>query len=149
MPQPPNLQKMLAEAQAMLAQQQEAQEALKAEKVDASTGGGSVKIVMTGDLRVESLTIDPDAVDPEDVEMLQDLIIAALNEAIRKAEELQQSKLGGAEQGGFDPMSALESLGLGGMGGMGGGGGGGGLPGGMPPGGGGGNRAARRAQKKK
>ena len=83
MPQPPNLQKMLAEAQAMLAQQQEAQEALKAEKVDASTGGGSVKIVMTGDLRVESLTIDPDAVDPEDVEMLQDLIIAALNEAIR------------------------------------------------------------------
>ena len=100
-------------------------------------------------LRVESLTIDPDAVDPEDVEMLQDLIIAALNEAIRKAEELQQSKLGGAEQGGFDPMSALESLGLGGMGGMGGGGGGGGLPGGMPPGAGGGNRAARRAQKKK
>jgi DNA-binding YbaB/EbfC family protein len=150
MPQPPNLQKMLAEAQAMLAQQQEAQEALKNEKVDASTGGGSVKIVMTGDLRVESLEIDPDAVDPEDVEMLQDLIIAAVNEAIRKAEELQQSRLGGAEQGGFDPMSALESLGLGGMGGMGGLGGGGapGLPGGMPPGG-GANRAARRAQKRK
>ena len=147
MPQPPNLQKMLAEAQAMLAQQQEAQEALKNEKVDASTGGGSVKIVMTGDLRVESLEIDPDAVDPEDVEMLQDLIIAAVNEAIRKAEELQQSRLGGPEQGGFDPMSALESLGLGGMGGLGGLGGGGGLPGGMPPGG--GNRAARRAQKRK
>jgi len=147
MPQPPNLQKMLAEAQAMLAQQQEAQEALKLEKVDASTGGGSVKIVMTGDLRIESLVIDPDAVDPEDVEMLQDLIIAAVNEAIRKAEELQQSRLGGAEQGaGFDPMSALESLGLGGMGGMGGLGGGGapgGLPGGAP------NRAARRAQKRK
>ena len=70
---------------------------------------------MTGDLRVETLEIDPDAVDPEDVEMLQDLIIAAVNEAIRKAEELQQSRLGGAEQGGFDPMSALESLGLGGM----------------------------------
>jgi len=146
MPQPPNLQKMLAEAQAMLAQQQEAQEALKSEKVDASTGGGTVKIVMTGDLRVESLEIDPDAVDPEDVEMLQDLLIAAMNEVIRKAEELQQSKMGSAEQaGGFDPMSALESLGLGGMGGL-----GGGLPGGMPPGaGGGGNRAARRAQKRK
>ena len=115
MPQPPNLQKMLAEAQAMLAQQQEAQEALKSETVDASTGGGTVKIVMSGDLRVQTLEIDPDAVDPEDVEMLQDLIIAALNEAIRKAEELQQSRLGGAEQGGFDPMSALESLGLGGM----------------------------------
>jgi hypothetical protein len=62
------------------------------------------------------------------------------------AEQLQQSELGGAEQGGFDPMSALESLGLGGMGGLGGGGApGGGLPGGA----GGGNRAARRANKKR
>ena len=143
MPQPPNLQKMLAEAQAMLAAQQEAQEKLKEQKVDATAGGGMVKVVMTGDLRIESLNIDPDAVDPEDVEMLQDMVVAAVNEAIRKAEELQQSELGGAEQGGFDPMSALESLGLGGMGGM------GGLPGGMPGGGGAPNRAARRAQKRK
>jgi nucleoid-associated protein EbfC len=148
MPQPPNLQKMLAEAQAMMAKQQEAQEALKNEKVDATSGGGMVKVVMTGDMRLESLTIDPDAVDPEDVEMLQDMLVAALNEALRKAEELQQSKMGEAEgMGGFDPMSALESLGLGGMGGL--GGGGGGLPGGMPPGAGGGNRAARRSQKRK
>jgi hypothetical protein len=96
---------------------------------------------MTGDMRIETLTIDPDAVDPEDVEMLQDMVVAAINEALRKAEELQQSKLGAAEgAGGFDPMSALESLGLGGLGG--------GLPGGLPPGG-GGNRAARRAQKRK
>jgi DNA-binding YbaB/EbfC family protein len=145
MPQPPNLQKMLAEAQAMLAAQQEAQEKLKEQKVDATAGGGMVKVVMTGDLRIESLNIDPDAVDPEDVEMLQDMVVAAINEAIRKAEELQQSELGGAEQGGFDPMSALESLGLG-MGshppGM-----GGGVPGGLP--GGAPNRAARRAQKRK
>jgi DNA-binding YbaB/EbfC family protein len=146
MPQPPNLQKMLAEAQAMLAAQQEAQEALKSERVEASAGGGMVKVAMTGDLRVERLTIDPDAVDPEDVEMLQDMVVAAINEALRMAEELQQSKLGAAEggAGGFDPMSALESLGLGGLGGA---LGGGGLPGGMPPGA--GNRAARRAQKKK
>jgi nucleoid-associated protein EbfC len=147
MPQPPNLQKMLADAQAMLAAQQEAQEALKAEKVETSTGGGMVKVTMTGDLRLESLTIDPDAVDPEDVEMLQDMVVAAVNEAIRMAEELQQSKMGASEgTGGFDPMSALESLGLGGgaLGGL-GAGGGGGLPGpgGAP------NRAARRAQKKK
>src|SRR3954470_11843671 len=149
MPQPPNLQKMLAEAQAMLAAQQEAQEALKSEKVEASAGGGTVKVAMTGDLRLESLTIDPDAVDPEDVEMLQDLVVAAVNEAIRMAEELQQNKLGGAEAaGGVDPMRALESLGLGGRGGLGGamGGGGGGA---LPPGGGGENRAARRAQKKR
>jgi nucleoid-associated protein EbfC len=144
MPQPPNLQKMLAEAQAMLAAQQEAQETLKSEKVDATAGGGMVKVTMTGDLRIETLAIDPDAVDPEDVEMLQDMVVAAVNEAIRMAEELQQSKLGGDEAGGFDPMSALESLGLGGMGGLGGGGAGGG---GLPPGG--GDRAARRSQKKR
>ena len=119
MPQPPNLQKMLAEAQAMLAAQQEAQEKLKEQKVEASAGGGMVKVAMTGDLRLESLVIDPDAVDPEDVEMLQDMVVAAVNEALRMAEQLQQSELGGAEQGGFDPMSALESLGLGGMGGLG------------------------------
>jgi nucleoid-associated protein EbfC len=144
MPQPPNLQKMLAEAQAMLAAQQEAQEKLKEQKVEASAGGGMVKVAMTGDMRLESLQIDPGAVDPEDVEMLQDMVVAAINEALRKAEELQQSQLGGPEgAGGFDPMSALESLGLGGMGGIGGGGAPGGLPGGAP------NRAARRAQNKK
>jgi DNA-binding YbaB/EbfC family protein len=148
MPQPPNLQKMLAEAQAMMAAQQEAQEALKDERVEASAGGGMVKVTLTGDLRIEALTIDPDAVDPEDVEMLQDLVVAAVNEGIRMAEELQQSKLGaGGGPEAFDPMSALESLGLGGLGGLGGGGGGGGgapgLPGGAP------NRAARRANKKK
>jgi DNA-binding YbaB/EbfC family protein len=147
MPQPPNLQKMLAEAQAMLAAQQEAQEKLKEQRVEASAGGGMVKVAMTGDLRLESLVIDPDAVDPEDVEMLQDMVVAAVNEALRMAEELQQSQLGGAEEGGMggmDPMSMLESLGLGGMGGLGGG---------LPPGGGGAggapNRAARRAQKRK
>jgi hypothetical protein len=101
---------------------------------------------MTGDLRLESLTIDPDAVDPEDVEMLQDMVVAAINEGLRMAEELQQSKMGATEgAGGFDPMSALESLGLGGLGGA--LGGGGGMPGALPPGG--GNRAARRSQKKK
>ena len=140
MPQPPNLQKMLAEAQAMIAAQQEAQEALRSERVEASSGGGMVKVVMTGDLRLESLTIDPDAVDPEDVEMLQDMVVAAVNEALRSAEELQQSKLGGA--GGFDPMSALDALGMGGLGGGPPGGLGGGMPGGAPP-----NRAARRRKK--
>jgi nucleoid-associated protein EbfC len=144
MPQPPNINKMLEQAQAMLAQQQEAQEKLKSERVEATAGGGMVKVVMTGDLRVEALSIDPDAVDPEDVEMLQDLVVAALNEALRSAEELQQKAMGGqGDAGGFDPMSALEGLGLGGLGG---GLGGGGLPGGMPPGG-GGNRAARRRKR--
>jgi DNA-binding YbaB/EbfC family protein len=141
MPQPPNLQAMLRQAQEMMAAQQEAQEALKAERVEASSGGGMVKVVMTGDLHLESITIDPDAVDPEDVEMLQDMVVAAVNEATRSAQELQESKLGGLGEG-FDPMSALDALG---MGGLGGGLGAGGLPGGMP--GGQPNRAARRKKR--
>jgi hypothetical protein len=142
MPQPPNLQKMLAQAQEMLAAQQQAQEALKSEKVEASAGGGMVKVTITGDLRLESLTIDPDAVDPEDVEMLQDMVVAAVNEALRSAEELQQRALGDVGGGGgFDPMSALDALGMGGLGDL---GGMGGLPGAAQP-----NRAARRQQRKK
>jgi DNA-binding YbaB/EbfC family protein len=143
--QPPNLQRMLQQAQEMMAQQQEAQEALKTERVEASAGGGMVKVVVSGDMRLQSLTIDPEAVDPEDVDMLQDLVLAATNQALSQAEELAAQKLGaGGGMGDFDPMSALESLGLGGMGGPGGGAAGG--PGGLPPGA--GNRAARRAQKK-
>jgi nucleoid-associated protein EbfC len=146
MPQPPNLNKMLEQAQQMLAQQQEAQEKLKDEKVEATAGGGMVRVVMTGDLRLQELAIDPDAVDPEDVEMLQDMVIAAVNEALRSAEEIQQKAMGGAgDAAGFDPMSALDALGLGGGGPAGGMGGLGGAPGGMPPGG--GNRAARRRKR--
>jgi nucleoid-associated protein EbfC len=141
MPQPPNLQAMLRQAQEMMAAQQEAQEALKAERVEASSGGGMVKVVMTGDLHLESITIDPDAVDPEDVEMLQDMVVAAVNEATRSAQEMQESKLGGLGEG-FDPMSALDALGMGGLGGgPGAGGPPGGLPGGQP------NRAARRKKR--
>ena len=143
MPQPPNLQNMLRQAQEMMAAQQQAQEALKSERVEASAGGGMVKVVMSGDLHLQSITIDPDAVDPEDVEMLQDMVVAAVNEAVRSAQELQESKLGGLGGGeGFDPMSALDALGLGSHppGAL-GGGGGGGLPGGQP------NRAARRKKR--
>jgi nucleoid-associated protein EbfC len=140
---PPNLQNLLAQAQKMQEEMMAAQERLKDETVEASAGGGMVKVTMTGDLELKSLAIDPDAVDPEDVEMLQDMVIAALNEALRSAEELQQKAMGGAgDAGGFDPMSALDALG--GLGGL--GGGGGGLPGGGMPGG-GGNRAARRRKR--
>jgi DNA-binding YbaB/EbfC family protein len=145
MPQP-NIQNMLKQAQEAMAAQQEAQEALKEQKVEASAGGGTVKVVVSGDLRLESLTIDPDAVDPEDVEMLQDLVLAATNEALRQAVELQEKALAGASgASGFDPMEALQGLGLGdALGGL-GGGGAPGLPGGAP----GMNRAARRAAAKK
>ena len=99
MPQPPNLNKMLEQAQQMLAQQQEAQEKLKEQRVEATAGGGMVRVVLTGDLRVEKLEIDPDAVDPDDVEMLQDLILAAIKEATRSAQALQQERIGGLTGG--------------------------------------------------
>ena len=99
MPQPPNLNKMLQQAQEMMAAQQEAQEALKQERVEASAGGGMVKVVASGDLRLQSITIDPDAVDPEDVEMLQDMVLAAVNEGIRAAQERAESKMGGIAGG--------------------------------------------------
>jgi DNA-binding YbaB/EbfC family protein len=145
MPQP-NIQNMLKQAQEMMAAQQEAQAQLAEQTVDASAGGGMVKVTISGDLQIKSLTIDPDAVDPEDVEMLQDLVLAAVNEALRQAADLQAKAMeaAGGGMGDFDPMSALESLGLGG--------GGLGAPGGtgparprMPP----MNRAQRRAQQKK
>ncbi|WCB92326.1 Nucleoid-associated protein YbaB [Baekduia alba] len=149
MPQP-NIQNMLKQAQEVMAAQQEAQDALKEQKVESSAGGGMVKVVVSGDLKLESLTIDPDAVDPEDVEMLQDLVLAATNEALRQAVELQEKAMQAASgPGGFDPMQALEGLGLGdALGGL----GGGGAAGGLPAGGGGApgmNRAARRAAAKK
>jgi nucleoid-associated protein EbfC len=108
MPQPPNLNKMLEQAQAMLAQQQEAQEKLKSETVEATAGGGMVKVVITGDLVLQSIEIDPGAVDPEDVEMLQDMVLAATNEAIRSAQEHAAAKMGGLAGG-------LGGLGLPGM----------------------------------
>lgn len=144
MPQP-NIQNMLKQAQEVMAAQQEAQEALKEQRVEASAGGGMVKVVVTGDLKLESLTIDPDAVDPEDVEMLQDLVLAATNEALRQAVDLQEKAMQSASgAGGFDPMQALQGLGLdAALGGMGGAGGpGSGAAPGM-------NRAARRAAQRK
>jgi nucleoid-associated protein EbfC len=104
----PNMQQMLKQVQKMQQDMAAAQEALKHEEVDASAGGGMVKVKVSGDLVVKSITIDPDAIDPEDPDMLQDLVLAAINEALRAAQELQQERLGGLT-GGMD----LGSLGLG------------------------------------
>jgi hypothetical protein len=99
MSQPPNLAALLQQAQKMQQEMVEAQEKLKDERVEASAGGGMVKVVMTGDLELKSLAIDPDAVDPEDVEMLQDMVLAAVNEGIRAAQERAESKMGGIAGG--------------------------------------------------
>jgi DNA-binding YbaB/EbfC family protein len=111
MPQPPNLGALLQQAQKMQQEMMEAQEKLKDERVEASAGGGMVKVVMTGDLELKSLAIDPDAVDPEDVDMLQDMVLAAVNEAIRSAQELAASKMNAAA-GGLAGPGGLGGLGL-------------------------------------
>ena len=78
----------------MMKKVQKMQEELKRKTVDVSAGGGAVKIVMNGEKQVQSLTIDPAAVDPEDVEMLQDLISAAVNESIKKVDEMMAAEMG-------------------------------------------------------
>jgi nucleoid-associated protein EbfC len=95
MPQGPNLNQLLKQAQQMQAEMAKAQEQLKDETVEASAGGGMVKVTMTGDMQLREITISPDAVDPEDVEMLQDMVAAAVNEALRSAQELAANKMGG------------------------------------------------------
>jgi len=84
---------MLKQAQRMQAEMARVQEELKDERVEASVGGGTVKVTMTGDLKVESVAIDPGAVDPDDVAMLEDMVAAAVNEAMRMAQELASQKM--------------------------------------------------------
>jgi DNA-binding YbaB/EbfC family protein len=111
MPPQPNMQQMLKQVQKMQQDMMEAQEALKDERVEASAGGGMVKVVVSGDLVVQSVTIDPEAVDPEDVDLLQDTVLAAVNEALRSAQELAASKMGGVA-GGMGGAGGLGGLGL-------------------------------------
>ena len=94
-----DLNAMMKQVQQMQAEMAEAQEKLKDEVVDASAGGGMVKVKMSGDLRLLEVTIDPEAIDPEDAELLQDMVLAAVNEALRAAQELATSKLGGVTGG--------------------------------------------------
>jgi DNA-binding YbaB/EbfC family protein len=86
---------MMKQVQQMQAEMGEAQEKLKDEVVEASAGGGMVKVKMSGDLRVLAVTIDPEAADPDEVEILADMVLAATNEALRSAQELAANRLGG------------------------------------------------------
>ena len=97
----PQYNKMMKQVQEMQRKMAQAQEELAVETVEASAGGGVVTVVVTGALEVKEVRINPDAVDPEDVEMLQDLVVAATNEALRAAQDLASTKLGGAT-GGID-----------------------------------------------
>ena len=86
---------LMKQAQQMQAEMLEAQEKLKDEVVEASAGGGMVKVKMGGDLTLREIVIDPEAIDPEEAEMLQEMVQAAINEGLRAAQEVASSKMGG------------------------------------------------------
>ena len=110
MPQP-NMQQMLKQVQKMQADMVAAQEALKDEEVEATSGGGMVTVKVSGDQVVKSITISPEAVDPDDVEMLADMVLAAVNEGLRKSQDLAAEKLGAAT-GGLAGPGGLGGLGI-------------------------------------
>ena len=87
-----NIQKMMEQAQQM---QDNLQKQLKQTTVEATAGGGMVTVVMNGVKEIQSLSIDPEVVSPDDVEMLQDLIVAAVTDAQRRVDELVSQRMGG------------------------------------------------------
>ncbi len=105
---PKQMNQMMRQVQKMQADMAAAQEALAAELVEASVGGGMVKATVTGTGELQSVSISPDVVDPDDVEMLEDLVVAAVVEAMRMAQEKAAERMGGLTAG----------LDLGGLGGL-------------------------------
>jgi hypothetical protein len=103
-----DLNKLMQQAQQMQEQMQRAQAELANETVEASAGGGMVTVIATGNGEIKQIKIDPKAIDPDDPELLEDTVLAAVNEALRSAQNLMQSKLGGA-------LGGLGGLGLPGL----------------------------------
>ena len=130
-------QDMLNKLSQMQEQLQKAQEEIEHRVAEATAGGGAVKVEITGAYRVKSLTIDPEVVDPDDMGMLEDLVSAAINEALAQVQSFHADQMGALTGGAGLPD--LSSLGLPGLGGAPGGGAGEGPPL---------NRAARRQQKR-
>jgi nucleoid-associated protein EbfC len=104
-----DLNKLMQQAQQMQQQMEKAQAELARETVEASAGGGMVTVTATGALEITAIKIDPSAIDPDDPDLLADMIVAAVNEALRSARSLMESKLGSA-------MGGLGELGLPGLG---------------------------------
>ena len=94
-----NMQQMMKQARKMQEQLAAAQETIAQSTVDASAGGGMVKVTVSGDMKLASLKIDPEAIDPEDVEMLEDMVMAAVNEALRGVGELANRQMGAVTGG--------------------------------------------------
>jgi DNA-binding YbaB/EbfC family protein len=103
-----DMNKMLEQVQEMQTQMQKAQEELKNETVQATAGGGMVTVTATGGGEIKEIKIDPKAIDPDDPEMLADMVVAAVNEALRSAQSLMEAKLGPA-------LGGLQGMGLPGL----------------------------------
>ncbi|NHC21310.1 YbaB/EbfC family nucleoid-associated protein [Bacillus sp. MM2020_4] len=89
-----NMQNMMKQMQKMQKKMAEAQEELGEQKIEGTAGGGMVTVVVTGHKEVVDVQIKPEAVDPDDIEMLQDLVLAATNDALKKVEELTNNTMG-------------------------------------------------------
>lgn len=89
-----NMNNLMKQAQKMQKQMEEAQQELENKEYEATSGGGAVKVVITGKKQIKEITISEDVVDPDDVEMLQDLIMTAVNEGLRQAEENTANAMG-------------------------------------------------------
>lgn len=111
MPKQPDLNQILKQAQQMQADLVKAQEEARIVEVEASAGGGMVTVKVNGAGELVDVKIDPAAVDPEDVELLQDMVQAAVNEAIRSAQEMAANKMGGIAGG----LGGIGGLGLPGL----------------------------------
>ncbi len=94
-----NMQQMMKQARKMQAQLAEVQEQVAQEEITSTAGGGMVSVRITGGLEIKEIVIDPDAVDPDDVEMLQDTVTAAVNEAIRAAQGMAEERMGAVTGG--------------------------------------------------
>ncbi len=94
-----NMQNLMKQAQKMQADMLKAQDELKTKTVEATVGGGAVTVVATGAKTIQEIRISKDAVDPDDVETLQDMILAAVNEALRMAGDLSENAMGGIAGG--------------------------------------------------
>ena len=112
---PGNMNNLMKQAQKMQKQMEDAQKQVEEMEVTASAGGGAVEVTVTGKHEMKSIHLDEEVVDPEDIEMLQDLIVAATNEAMRKLSEESEAAMSQATGG----LGALGGMGgLGGLGGL-------------------------------
>jgi hypothetical protein len=105
---PGNMNNLMKQAQRMQKQLEEQQKEFETQEFTASAGGGAVEVVMTGNREMKSVTISPDALDPDDIEMLQDMIVAATNEVLRKIDENNTASMNRIAGG-------LGNMGLGGL----------------------------------